>query len=124
YNPRSARRANQLAAARTILLVRRPADTPDALPPYLGRQDESLVLTTLQALKPEAVDMLTIVLVGSSQTRLIPGREPRIYTPRGYVHARNESAIEDAKRCPPDTSDGRGDRAMTVHFIGAGPGAA
>ena len=26
----------------------------------------------------------TLVLVGNSETRLIPGREPRIYTPRGY----------------------------------------
>jgi cobalt-precorrin 5A hydrolase/precorrin-3B C17-methyltransferase len=98
YNPRSARRATQLAAARTILLTRRPAETPVALARNLGRQDESLILTTLDALDPETVDMLTIVLVGNSQTRLIPGREPRIYTPRGYVHERNETSINDAKQ--------------------------
>jgi precorrin-3B methylase len=28
--------------------------------------------------------MLTLVLIGNSETRLVPGREPRIYTPRGY----------------------------------------
>ncbi len=39
--------------------------------------------------------MLTIVIVGNSQTRLIPGRDPRIYTPRGYVHG-NEKFIDDA----------------------------
>jgi precorrin-3B methylase len=42
--------------------------------------------------------MLTIVLVGNSQTRLIPGREPRIYTPRGYVHERGETSTDDAKQ--------------------------
>ena len=28
--------------------------------------------------------MLSIVLVGSSRTRLVPGEKPRLYTPRGY----------------------------------------
>jgi cobalt-precorrin 5A hydrolase/precorrin-3B C17-methyltransferase len=98
YNPRSARRANQLAAARTILLAHRSAETPVALARNLGRQDESLTLTTLAALEPETVDMLTIVLVGNSQTRLIPGREPRIYTPRGYIHERNEKLVDDVQQ--------------------------
>jgi cobalt-precorrin 5A hydrolase/precorrin-3B C17-methyltransferase len=84
YNPRSARRATQLAAARAILLGHRAAATPVAIARNLGRDDETLILTTLAELDPECVDMLTLVLVGNSETRLIPGREPRIYTPRGY----------------------------------------
>ena len=84
YNPRSARRATQLAAARSILLAHRPASTPVAIARNLGREDESLTLTTLVELDPEIVDMLTLVLVGNGETRLIPGRAPRIYTPRGY----------------------------------------
>jgi len=31
-----------------------------------------------------SADMLSIVLVGSSRTRLVPGEKPRVYTPRGY----------------------------------------
>jgi cobalt-precorrin 5A hydrolase/precorrin-3B C17-methyltransferase len=84
YNPRSARRATQLAAARGILLGRRGAATPVAVARNLGRADESVVVTTLGELDPETVDMLTLVLVGNSETRLVPGRMPRIYTPRGY----------------------------------------
>ncbi len=84
YNPRSARRATQLAAARNILLAHRSADTPVAVARNLAREDESLTLTTLAKLDPETVDMLTLILVGNSETRLLPGREPRIYTPRGY----------------------------------------
>jgi cobalt-precorrin 5A hydrolase/precorrin-3B C17-methyltransferase len=82
YNPRSARRSSQLAEAREILLRHRAAETPVALARNLGRPGESIAVTTLGALDPEEVDMLTLVLVGSSQTRLLPG--PRLYTPRGY----------------------------------------
>jgi cobalt-precorrin 5A hydrolase/precorrin-3B C17-methyltransferase len=95
YNPRSARRATQLAAARGILLAHRAIGTPVAVARNLGRADESLVLTTLGELDPESVDMLTLVLVGNSETRLIPGRQPRIYTPRGY----------EAKMAKPDVTE-------------------
>jgi cobalt-precorrin 5A hydrolase/precorrin-3B C17-methyltransferase len=41
---------------------------------------------TLATLSVDEVDMLTVVLVGSSQTRrLDTGDGPRIYTPRGYA---------------------------------------
>ena len=29
-------------------------------------------------------DMLSLVLIGNRQTRIIPGDPPRLYTPRGY----------------------------------------
>jgi cobalt-precorrin 5A hydrolase/precorrin-3B C17-methyltransferase len=97
YNPRSARRATRLAAARDILLEQRVAGTPVAIARNLGREDESLVLTTLGELDPETVDMLTLVLVGNSETRFVPGREPRIYTPRGYQPKSAKSGgLEDA----------------------------
>jgi cobalt-precorrin 5A hydrolase / precorrin-3B C17-methyltransferase len=88
YNPRSERRQDQLAAARDILLRHRPAETPVALARNLGRAGESLRITTLAALDPAAADMLTLVLIGSSTTRLIPGTPPRLYTPRGYAAKR------------------------------------
>ena len=91
YNPRSERRRFQLDRAREILLAERAAETPVALARNLGRTGESLRVTTLGALAGEDVDMLTLVLVGSSATRLIPGAPPRLYTPRGYA----------AKRPPP-----------------------
>jgi cobalt-precorrin 5A hydrolase / precorrin-3B C17-methyltransferase len=88
YNPRSERRRTQLAAARDILLEQRARDTPVALARNLGRDGESVVLTTLGELAPEAVDMLTLVLVGSSATRILAGTPPRLYTPRGYAAKR------------------------------------
>jgi cobalt-precorrin 5A hydrolase/precorrin-3B C17-methyltransferase len=84
YNPRSARRSTQLARARDILLSARAGDTPVALARNLGREGESLAVTTLAALDPGDADMLTLVLIGSSTTRRRAGRD-RLYTPRGYA---------------------------------------
>jgi cobalt-precorrin 5A hydrolase/precorrin-3B C17-methyltransferase len=89
YNPRSERRRTQLPAAREILLRHRTPETPVALARNLGRDGESVTLTTLDALTPAAVDMLTLVLVGSTTTRVLPGSPPRLYTPRGYAAKRS-----------------------------------
>jgi cobalt-precorrin 5A hydrolase/precorrin-3B C17-methyltransferase len=89
YNPRSERRQSQLGAARDILLACRAPATPVALARNLARAGESIRLTTLGALDPDAADMLTLVLVGSSATRLLEGTPPRLYTPRGYAARRN-----------------------------------
>ncbi|MEO5337619.1 MAG: precorrin-3B C(17)-methyltransferase, partial [Magnetospirillum sp. WYHS-4] len=85
YNPVSKRRRTQLAAARDILLGCRPAETPVMLARSLGRPEETIRLTTLGALVPEDADMLTLVVVGSSNTRtLTQGGRTWVYTPRGY----------------------------------------
>ncbi|MCF8479189.1 MAG: precorrin-3B C(17)-methyltransferase [Rhodospirillum sp.] len=82
YNPVSKRRRDQLPKAREILLEHRPAETPVVLARNLGRPEETVRVTTLGALDPEEVDMLTVVLVGSSNTRTVG---PWVYTPRGYA---------------------------------------
>ncbi|HUF87568.1 MAG TPA: precorrin-3B C(17)-methyltransferase [Thermohalobaculum sp.] len=94
YNPVSARRRTLLAQARDILLAHRPADTPVLLAANLGRPEERLAYRRLAELDPDEVDMLTVVLVGSSQSRLAHlGEGPRMYTPRGYAkHLDREKA--------------------------------
>jgi cobalt-precorrin 5A hydrolase/precorrin-3B C17-methyltransferase len=84
YNPRSARRSDHLARAREILLMARAPDTPVALARNLDRAGESIAVTTLGALDPGQVDMLTLVLIGSSATRRV-GERNLLYTPRGYA---------------------------------------
>ncbi len=83
YNPRSARRTVQLQIAREILLGARGGDTPVAVARNLGRDEESVAVTTLAALDPGLVDMLTLVIVGNSTTRKLSGKA-QLYTPRGY----------------------------------------
>ena len=84
YNPRSQRRTRQLEAARRILLRHRRSDTPVVLARNLGRAGEQVTIDTLAGFDARGVDMLTLVLIGSRSTRLIPGDPPRLYTPRGY----------------------------------------
>jgi cobalt-precorrin 5A hydrolase/precorrin-3B C17-methyltransferase len=81
YNPRSSRRTWQLERAREILLGHRPATTPVGLVTDVGRAGERVIATTLAALDAAAVDMVTIVIVGSTRSRWINGR---LVTPRGY----------------------------------------
>lgn len=86
YNPVSMRRRTLLAEARDILLAHRPAETPVMLASSLGRPEEHIRYRRLDALQVDEVDMLTVVLVGSSQSRLTRlGEGPRMYTPRGYA---------------------------------------
>jgi cobalt-precorrin 5A hydrolase / precorrin-3B C17-methyltransferase len=82
YNPRSKGRDWQLGKVKEILLRYRPPDTPVGIVKDAYRPTQQIILTDLASLRPEDVDMLTIVLVGSSQTRVVAGR---MVTPRGYL---------------------------------------
>ena len=86
YNPASQTRREQLARARDVLLEHRARETPVVLARAIGSDEESLAITTLAGFDLEAVDMRTIVLVGSSQTRVVRGADGalRTYTPRSY----------------------------------------
>ncbi len=86
YNPVSMRRRTLLAEARDILLQHRPADTPVMLASSLGRPEEHVRYRKLSELEVDEVDMLTVVLIGSSHSKLAQlGEGPRMYTPRGYA---------------------------------------
>lgn len=86
YNPVSRKRRELLALARDTLLQHRPEDTPVLLATSLGRPEEALRYRRLVDLQVDEVDMLTVVLVGSSNSRLAQlGEGPRMYTPRGYA---------------------------------------
>jgi len=88
YNPVSLKRRTQLHAAKEILLRHRPDETPVIIARNLGREDESVTFVPLIELDPEQIDMLTLVMVGSSETRLTvtnSGAKSWVYTPRGYA---------------------------------------
>ena len=93
YNPVSKKRRQHLADARDILLKERPGATPVIIARHVGRDGEAIRVTTLDALTPDDADMMSLVMVGSSQTRRFErsGR-PVVYTPRGYAAKRGEGA--------------------------------
>lgn len=84
YNPRSLRRPDRLAEAAALILAERSPETPCAIARNLGRSEESCRILPLAQLAEAEADMLSLVLIGSSQTRILPGATPRLYTPRGY----------------------------------------
>jgi len=84
YNPRSARRRARLTEAANTLLRHFPAQTPVFVGRNLGRDEEERHIIALSELAGADIDMLTVVLVGSSRTRRLDGDRPYLYTPRGY----------------------------------------
>jgi len=87
YNPRSGRRTELLDEARRIFLAHRPSETPVIIARDLGRPDEQCRVAMLATFDPETVDMLTIVLIGSSTSQTFARGDGSTvaYTPRGYA---------------------------------------
>ncbi len=86
YNPASqARPARILQAFEALRVVKAPT-TPVAFARAVGRVDETFTLTTLSEADASRVDMATLVIIGSSETRFIArdGARPWMLTPRAY----------------------------------------
>jgi precorrin-2 C20-methyltransferase / precorrin-3B C17-methyltransferase len=93
YNPASRTRREQLTRAVAVLRRHRADTTPVVVARAVGdAEHESVTVTTLGALASpdtgelDAVDMRTLLIVGSSTTRAVAanGRPARVYTPRRY----------------------------------------
>jgi precorrin-3B C17-methyltransferase len=84
YNPVSRARPWQLAKALGLLARHLPRATPVIFGRAVGRPDESITITTLAEAGDTRADMATLIIVGSSETRLIAreGMSPLVYTPR------------------------------------------
>ena len=86
YNPASRTRREQLERARILLLAHRAPATPVLVARAVGSTEEAIAVTTLFALDVDRVDMRTLLIVGSSTTRVTNAANgrPRVYTPRRY----------------------------------------
>lgn len=89
YNPGSRSRTWQVGKAQELLLEHRSPDTPVVVARDVGGSGESVRIVRLADLDPSEVDMRTILLVGSSQTRSVRrgGGEEIVWTPRRYPQA-------------------------------------
>ena len=87
YNPRSLKRRDQIEKAFAILKPHRNADTPVVIATNLGRPEENVRIRKFSDFNPEEVDMLTLVMVGSSQSMAFMRGDGKTYayTPRGYA---------------------------------------
>ncbi|MDI3417757.1 precorrin-2 C(20)-methyltransferase [Streptomyces luteolus] len=86
YNPGSRSRTWQVGKARVLLLEHRAPDTPVVVARDVGGSGERVRIVRLADLDPSEVDMRTLLLVGSSQTRVVRrgGGEQVVWTPRRY----------------------------------------
>ena len=94
YNPRSKRRTRQLEEALATGLEHRPASTPVGVVRNAFRPGQRVDIVPLGALSPDSVDMFTILIIGNSSSRIVPGKGDsplawecgaRLLTPRGYM---------------------------------------
>lgn len=95
YNPLSLKRTWQLPRAREILLQHRRLETPVGVVDRAYRAGSRTWLTTLGDFTSEGIGMETLIIVGSSQTRVLNGR---LVTPRGYLA--NEQPTRGADATP------------------------
>jgi precorrin-2 C20-methyltransferase/precorrin-3B C17-methyltransferase len=86
YNPASNSRRQQLVDARELLLKHRAPKTPVVIGRAVGSEDQRITVTTLEELNPDEVDMRCLLIVGSSQSRVVAAGSiaPRVITPRRY----------------------------------------
>ncbi|MDX6718345.1 MAG: precorrin-2 C20-methyltransferase / precorrin-3B C17-methyltransferase [Solirubrobacteraceae bacterium] len=82
YNPGSRTRRAQLDRAFAVLRRHRAPATPVVVARAVGAADETVTVTTLADVELGAVDMRTLLLVGSSTTRVTAAGA--VYTPRRY----------------------------------------
>ncbi|KNB53745.1 precorrin-2 C(20)-methyltransferase [Streptomyces caatingaensis] len=91
YNPGSRSRTWQVGKARDLLLEHRSPGTPVVVARDVGGPEESVRVVRLGELDPEQVDMRTVLIVGSSQTRAVrrggDAGEEIVWTPRRYPEA-------------------------------------
>ncbi len=81
YNPASHKRIEQIKTARRIMLRHKASSTPVGLVRNAEREDESVVITDIDNMLDHLIDMLTVVIVGNSNTRRMGDF---LVTPRGY----------------------------------------
>ena len=85
YNPASAARPRRIHEAFALLRGIKPASTPVVFAHAVGRQNERISIETLAGADPGRADMSTLIIVGSSETRIVPRGSgvPFVYSSRG-----------------------------------------
>jgi len=81
YNPKSKRRVSQIINSRDIVKNYRTGTTPVGIVTNAFREKQSIVISNLNDFADEEINMLSVVIIGNSQTVF---HENRLITPRGY----------------------------------------
>ncbi len=82
FNPQSIERNWQLKSVINICLQSRRGDTPVLIARQVGRENQTKQFFTLNTIPFKEIDMLSIIIIGNSQTTLV---DEIFLTPRGYL---------------------------------------
>ncbi len=84
YNPASRARPEYIFEIMELIKSIKPLSTPIVLARAVGGAGERIMLTTLEAVDAAAIDMRTLVVIGSTETRIVPRPDgaPFVYTAR------------------------------------------
>jgi len=82
FNPQSIERNWQLKSVIDICLQSRHGDTPVLIARQVGRENQTKKFFTLKTIPFKEIDMLSIIIIGNSQTTLV---DEIFLTPRGYL---------------------------------------
>ena len=81
YNPRSKRRVRQLEETVEIMKCYRPGITPVGVVTSASRHEQSIVITDLDRLLQQEVNMHSLVIIGGTNVKILNGW---LVTARGY----------------------------------------
>ena len=84
FNPQSIERNWQLKSVIKKCLKSRSSSTPVLIARQVGREDQSKKFFTLSTIPFKEIDMLSIIIIGNSQTTLV---DEIFLTPRGYLQS-------------------------------------
>ena len=65
-----------------MFLEIRKKDTPILIARQVGRKDQKISYSTLEDFPSSKIDMLTLVIIGNSRTKLV---DNKFISPRGYL---------------------------------------
>ena len=120
YNPKSGRRARQIAQAQRLFLRHRRPDTPVAIVKSAYRPKHSIEFTTLAQMSECDIGMLSTVLIGNSHTFV---RDGLMVTPRGYANKYDVESGEakNGERAGRSLSTGLQGWLESLHASGESP---
>ncbi len=86
YNPRSKKRKKQLKEVIELIKEKKGDKVAVGIVKDATREGEKVIITDIKSIDQEMVDMKTILIIGSSKTKIYNGF---MITPRGYAMMKN-----------------------------------
>lgn len=91
YNPRSKSRPAEFEKTLALLKAHCQDDRPIIFARAVSTEEEAIRVVPLSQTTPDMADMRTVVIVGSSQSRIVTQKDKDwVYTPRSYPFADNQ----------------------------------